>query len=76
MTNRVQELVSRIHTLELELEEELKLHPNDLASDFDKKRIRYEQEVLAQQKNSKWDCLSIYGLQILNLIFLPLSYIL
>lgn len=50
MTNRVQELVSRIHTLELELEEELKLHPNDLASDFDKKRIRYEQEVLAQQK--------------------------
>lgn len=53
MTNRIQELVSRIHTLELELEEELKLHPNDLASDFDKKRIRYEQEVLAQQKKFK-----------------------
>lgn len=53
MTNRVQELVSRIHALELELEKELKHHARNLASDFDNKRIRYEQEVIVQQKRFK-----------------------
>lgn len=50
MANPVQELVRRIHALELELEEELRNDANEMIRDFDEKRIHFEQEVVEQQK--------------------------
>lgn len=50
MTNRIEEMISRIQALEDELRLELVAHKKMLSHDFEEKRARFEIEILEQQK--------------------------
>ena len=53
MAGRIEDIVERIRTLEAELEAEVKHQTDSLSHDFEEKRIRFEREILEQQKRFK-----------------------
>jgi hypothetical protein len=53
MTTRIDEIMALIHHLENDLQEELSRHNSHLKSDFEEKRMRFEREVVEQQKRFK-----------------------
>lgn len=75
MTNRVQDLVGRIHALELELEEELRNDTSDMIRDFDEKRIHFEREILEQQKRFRMGLLRyLWTADIKSYLSAPIIY--
>lgn len=75
MTNRMEEIVSRIQALEAELEAEVKHRANDLSHDFEEKRIRFEHEIMEQQKRFKMGLLKyLWTADIRSYIAAPFIY--
>ena len=87
MNPKISELLARIQHMELEIEQEMKRRRAELQADFEETRVRFEREVLEQQRRFKtgvlaylitanlWSVLTapvIYAL-LLPLLFLDLS---
>jgi len=53
MNPKISELLARIQQMESEIEQEMKRRRAELQADFEEKRIKFEQEVLAQQRRFK-----------------------
>jgi hypothetical protein len=53
MNPKISELLSRIQQMELEIENEMKRRRAELQADFEEKRVKFEHEVLAQQRRFK-----------------------
>ena len=53
MNPKINELLDRIRDIESEIEHEVKKRRAELQADFEEKRIRFEEEVLAQQRRFK-----------------------
>lgn len=53
MNPQIQEFLDRIQQLEAAIEEEAKLRRQQWQADFEEHKVRFEQEVLAQQKKFK-----------------------
>ena len=53
MNPKISELLARIQQMELEIEQEMKRKRAELQADFEKTRVRFEQEVLEQQRRFK-----------------------
>lgn len=53
MNPKISELIERIRAIEHEIEQETKRRREELQADFEDKRIRFEQEVLAQHRRFK-----------------------
>lgn len=53
MNPKISELLDRIRAIEHQIEEETKLRRAELQADFDDKRVRFEQEILAQHRRLK-----------------------
>ncbi len=53
MNPKISELLNRIRAIEHQIEEETKLRRAELQADFDDKRVRFEQEILAQHRRLK-----------------------
>jgi hypothetical protein len=53
MNPKINELLDRIHQIESEIEQEVKKRRAELQADFEEKRVRFEAEVLAQQRRFK-----------------------
>lgn len=49
MTTRIQELLERIERLEQDIENEARRKRQEFQADFEERKVRFEQEVLAQQ---------------------------
>jgi len=77
MTGRIDEIVTRIRTLEAELEAEVKHQAEHLSHDFEEKRLRFEQEVLAQQKRFKMSLLKyLWSSDLRSFMVVPFIYVL
>ena len=75
MTNRIDEIVSRIQALEAELEAEVSRRKDNLTHDFEEKRLRFEQEVLEQQKRFKMGLLKyLWTADLKSFIAAPFMY--
>jgi hypothetical protein len=53
MNPKISELLARIQQMESEIEQEMKRRRAELQADFEEKRIKFEHEVLAQQRRFK-----------------------
>jgi hypothetical protein len=53
MNPKINELLHRIQEIESEIEQEVKKRRAELQADFEEKRVRFEEEVLAQQRRFK-----------------------
>ncbi len=53
MNPKISELLARIQQMELEIEQEMKRRRAELQADFEEKRIRFEHEVVEQQRRFK-----------------------
>ena len=53
MNPKISELLARIQQMELEIEQEMKRKRAELQADFEETRVRFEQEVLEQQRRFK-----------------------
>jgi hypothetical protein len=53
MDPKIKELLDRVRLIEEEIEQELKRRRAELHADFEGRRVRFEQEVLAQQRRFK-----------------------
>ncbi len=57
MNPKISELLDRIQHMELEIEQEMKRKRAELQADFEETRVRFEHEVLEQQRRFKTDTL-------------------
>ena len=75
MNPQISELLDRIRKIEEEIEQEIKRRRAELHADFEDKRIRFEREVLAQQRRLK-EGLPQYLLdaELRNVITAPVIY--
>ncbi len=53
MNPKISELLTRIQQMELEIEQEMKRKRTELQADFEETRVRFEHEVLKQQRRFK-----------------------
>jgi molecular chaperone GrpE (heat shock protein) len=53
MNPKISELLDRIQHMELEIEQEMKRRRAELQADFEETRVRFEHEVLEQQRRFK-----------------------
>jgi restriction endonuclease S subunit len=53
MKSQIQEFLDRIQQLEAAIEQEAKSHRQQWQADFEEHKVRFEKEVLAQQKRFK-----------------------
>ncbi len=53
MNPKISELLARIQQMELEIEQEMKRRRAELQADFEEKRIKFEHEVVEQQRRFK-----------------------
>lgn len=75
MNNKINELVDRVHHLEEEIEQELQRRRAELHADFENKRVRFEQEVIEQQRRFKMGLLKYLGQSSLrNILSAPIIY--
>lgn len=75
MNAKIEDLLKRVHKMEEEIEEEFKLRRAALHADFESTRIRFEHEVLEQQRRFKAGLLSyVFKAKIRNVITAPAIY--
>jgi hypothetical protein len=76
MNARLNELIARIHVLEEEVEQELRRRRAELQADFEDRRVRFEQDLLAQQRRFR---LGLWGYlresELRNVITAPVIYL-
>jgi hypothetical protein len=72
---KINELLERIRLLEVEIEQELKRRRAELHADFENRRIRFEQEVLEQQRRFRMGLLAyLRGAELRNVVTAPVIY--
>lgn len=77
MTNRIDEIVSRIQALETELEAEVSRRKDNLTHDFEEMRLQFEKEVVEQQKRFKMGLLKyLWTADLKSFLAAPFIYIL
>ena len=75
MDPRISELVARIRRIEEEIEQELKRRREELHADFENRRIRFEGEVLEQQRRFKMGLLNyILGAELRHVATVPFIF--
>lgn len=75
MNPRISELLERIRLLEEEIEQELKRRRAELHADFENRRIRFEREILEQQRRFKAGLLAyIFGAELRHVASAPFVY--
>lgn len=76
MNPRISELLERIRLLEEEIEQELKRRRAELHADFENRRIRFEREILEQQRRFKAGLLAyIFGAELRHVVSAPFVYV-
>ncbi|MBK6629891.1 MAG: hypothetical protein IPG33_01955 [Betaproteobacteria bacterium] len=76
MNPRISELLDRIRQLEEEIEQELKRRRAELHADFEDRRIRFEREILEQQRRFKAGLLAyIFGAELRHAASAPVIYV-
>jgi hypothetical protein len=75
MNPKISELLARIQQIELEIEKEMKRKRAELQADFEETRVRFEQEVLAQQRRFKTGILPyLLSANLLSVLTAPVIY--
>jgi hypothetical protein len=75
MNPRINELLDRIRQIEEEIEQELRRRRAELHADFEDRRIRFEREVLEQQRRFKAGLLGyLLGAELRNVVTAPVIY--
>lgn len=75
MNPKISELLARIQHMELEIEQEMKRRRAELQADFEETRVRFEQEVLEQQRRFKTGVLAyLLTTNWLTLLTAPVIY--
>ena len=75
MNPKISELLARIQHMELEIEQEMKRRRAELQADFEETRVRFEQEVLEQQRRFKTGVLAyLLTANWLTLLTAPVIY--
>ncbi|HEX6550335.1 MAG TPA: hypothetical protein VF117_06650 [Gammaproteobacteria bacterium] len=75
MNPTIEELLTRIHQLENQIEAEIQHRREELHADFEDRKIRFEQEVIAAHKRFKAGLLSyIWHSSVLTLLTAPVIY--
>jgi hypothetical protein len=75
MNPKISELLARIQQMELEIEQEMKRKRAELQADFEEKRVRFEQEVLEQQRRFKTGLFKyILSADLLTVLTAPVIY--
>ncbi len=75
MNSQIKELLERIRQLEDQIEQEVQRRRTELHADFKNKRIRFEQEVRAQQRRFKMGLVKyVFHAQIRHVISAPFIY--
>ena len=75
MTSRIQELLERMRHIEEEIEQEFQQRRESLQADFDHRRVRFEREVLEQQRRFKTGLLRyLFTAKLRNVLSAPFVY--
>jgi hypothetical protein len=75
MNPRISELLDRIRQIEDEIEQELQRRRAELHADFEDRRIRFEREVLEQQRRFKAGLLGyVFGAELRHVVTAPVIY--
>lgn len=75
MNPKISELLDRIRQIEDEIEQELKRRRAELHADFENRRIRFEREVLEQQRRFKAGLLAyIFRAELRHVVSAPVIY--
>ena len=75
MNPKISELLTRIQQMELEIEQEMKRKRAELKADFEETRVRFEREVLAQQRRFKTGILPyMLSANLLSVLTAPVIY--
>jgi hypothetical protein len=75
MNPKISELLTRIQQMELEIEQEMKRKRAELQADFDETRVRFEREVLEQQRRFKTGVIAyLLTANLLSVLTAPVIY--
>jgi len=75
MNPKISELLARIQQMELEIEQEMKRKRAELQADFEETRVRFEYEVLEQQRRFKTGVLPyMLSANLLSVLTAPVIY--
>jgi len=75
MNPRISELLDRIRQIEDEIEQELQRRRAELHADFEDRRIRFEREVIEQQRRFKEGLLGyVFGAELRHVVTAPVIY--
>ena len=75
MNPKISELLARIQQMELEIEQEMKRKRAELQADFEETRVRFEREVLEQQRRFKTGILPyLLSANLLSVLTAPVIY--
>ena len=75
MNPKISELLARIQQMELEIEQEMKRRRTELQADFEKTRVKFEHEVLEQQRRFKTGIFKyLLSANLLSLLTAPVIY--
>jgi hypothetical protein len=75
MNPKISELLAHIQQMELEIEQEMKRKRAELQADFEEKRVRFEHEVLEQQRRFKTGLFKyILSADLLTVLTAPVIY--
>jgi len=75
MNPKISELLARIQQMELEIEQEMKRKRAELQADFEETRVRFEREVLEQQRRFKTGILPyMLSANLLSVLTAPVIY--
>jgi hypothetical protein len=75
MNPKISELLDRIQQMELEIEQEMKRKRAELQADFEETRVRFEREVLEQQRRFKTGVMAyLFTANWLSVITAPVIY--
>lgn len=75
MSSKVDEILKRIQQLETEIETETRQLKENLTQDFEEKRLRFEQEIIEQQKRFKMGLFKYLATSnIRSFVVAPLTY--
>lgn len=75
MNPKISELLDRIQQMELEIEHEMKRRRAELQADFEETRVRFEREVLEQQRRFKTGVIAyLLSANLLSVLTAPVIY--
>jgi hypothetical protein len=75
MNPKISELLARIQQMELEIEQEMKRKRAELQADFEETRVRFEHEVLEQQRRFKTGVIAyLLTANLLSVLTAPVIY--